>query len=378
MKKAYISMKTSYFENMLHSVRPFIAENLIPADYMNRIGAFIKCLPESFGLSDFGFEIPMCRDEYGADFMVSSNKRCNGPGFFMKYLMQKNQYDSVLGRFMLFWHAMEKGTYKINAFIDDICFEYDLMKNPDINPNPCVFFYPASSEEKYRLPLLSNDVVSLISEFEDAIQEECVSYSAKMSLLKVLGVVKSQFGPHKKVMIGVMIARGTDSVRLVININKKSDMMVFLSEIGWPGDIDNLSTLLDSWDRIADNINMNIDIGKEVSDRIGFELYCSKPSQKVVEEFKWKKLFDYCVLNRLCDEQKILSLSNYSGYKIFNDIANHSSDVGSDCPLLYSLSQITLIRRLYHMKIILDSVAGLKCKSYIGVKPHFQPSLFCR
>lgn len=369
-------MSNSYFSNMFNAVRPYIDDRLISNEYMNRIESLVESLPEGFGLSDFGFEVPMDEGDFRADFMVSANMLYNGPRIF-KRSIKNARSDSILERFMVFWHSVAEGENKNQPMIDEVCFEYDLTGAVCVEPKPCVFFFPISDRENRGRLVKKDDLMFLIDELGVALDGCCIAASAIITLSEVLDVIEKIFGPNKKILIGLMLTRGRDLLRLVININNRDKLLNFLNEIGWSGDCGNLFVLLDSWLRLIDNVNLNIDIGENVNGKIGFELYFGGGGEKDYDLGRWSGIFDYCIATGVCDAKKISKLYSFVGYGLFEGEGNNSL-TNSYCPLLYSLSQVFLIRRLYHIKMVYNSASGLKCKSYFGVKPYFRPSLFCQ
>jgi|GEM_PF-5480874 len=367
-----------YFYSMFQSLVPYISDNLISSIYLNKIEDLIISLSPGFGLRTFGFELPLASESKSADFMISSRLANNGPDIILSPVYDQfhdRYYHDTISRFMRLWEINILADNPSGP-LDDVCFEYDLMENPSIIPEPCVFFNPFICVDNLAIKSYGNKVTNLMTQINSYMMIDNYDDDVLNNLENCIDVVKGMFGVKKIIIIGMMISRNANFVRMVVNIDNINDIIRFLNAINWPGKIKMLCQFFNIWSKLADRFCLNINIGKEVDEKIGFEL-SFRDDSKNFNKYQWEALLGYCVEMGYCNREIKSNLLNYQGYSLINQVENNSTKI-INCPLLNSSSQIYLIRRLFHLKITYPSSSIIYPKIYLSATPYFTPSLFQR
>lgn len=360
-------LKNTHTVSYLQTIEPYISKDLISADNYSEI----KNLASQFSddiTSFFGFETRLNSTSTRSDYLfaVSSKKgereallnlirNGNLPESFMK----KEEWKRV-GHLVESW---ADPTSALHNKIRGLWLEFDTADTHNEAPVPGIFIHTApiridtSSDIKecswltrIALPTLAGKPLSknienqLLTAFEK-LPENAVVFQA-----------------------AVMLSRHETGVRIVVMKLKPKQIVSYLKEIGWNGDEQELSALIDDLEKHVTRINLQIQIDENgINPKVGME--CNFSPDHLHLETKWSDFLDYLIEKNLCLPEKKQMLLEFAGvdqedtthdfsftsYKIAAKM--HDNDFSS-----------ALVRYLNHIKINYATDCPLEAKAYPGIR----------
>ncbi|WP_445634101.1 Squalene cyclase C-terminal domain-containing protein [Nostoc sp. DSM 114161] len=147
--------------------------------------------------------------------------------------------------------------------------------------------------------------------------------------------------------VGLMFSRSVEAIRLCL-VGSASELLPYLTEIGWTGQLAEVEKLVNSLSGYVDGIILDLDIGEQIYPRIGIEGIFLTRYQACVNG-QWESLLDYLTSQGLCAKETKDALLKYSGYS-----------------LVKRLGDRIYVRGLNHIKLIYQSGQPLASKIYFG------------
>ncbi|MBD2616272.1 hypothetical protein H6G94_34395 [Nostoc punctiforme FACHB-252] len=147
--------------------------------------------------------------------------------------------------------------------------------------------------------------------------------------------------------VGMMFSRTVEAIRLCL-VGSPSELLPYLKEIGWTGQLAEVEKLVNSLSGCVDGIILDLDIGEQIYPRIGIEGIFLTRYQACVNG-QWESLLDYLTSQGLCAKETKDALLKYSGYS-----------------LVKCLRDRIYVRGLNHIKLIYQSGQPLASKIYFG------------
>jgi len=252
--------------------------------------------------------------------------------------------------------------------VNAIWLEFDVDGQPSNVPIPCICMLlnqePACDFQSLREMILKLLEHPLSSHLESNLHLcfEALPAGAKMNLL------------------GAMLSRQSDAVRLVISGIPPAQLSAYLAHIGWSGSVNELEEVISSISGLVDNIELSFDVGDTIFPRIGLECYLTGQAE---DEPRWQLFLDHLVTTGLCTpakrnallgwlgyEQKALKRAFQFGKKIWDRIQNAATSVGSlvgahkseKHPGVNIFSRFTI-----STKIVYQPGIPLEAKGYLGL-----------
>lgn len=163
--------------------------------------------------------------------------------------------------------------------------------------------------------------------------------------------------------VGLLLSRRTRTTRLVFCNFPSQELRSYLAAVSLQVAANELPDIVLNVVRLADVLSLNLDVGDEISLRIGLEMHFEK---ELASSRRWETLLDDLVAKNLCTFAKRNALLKWPGY------SNHSSS--DSCPPLFtkalsflgSRAVVMLIRLLNHLKIVYRVGRPLQAKAYFG------------
>jgi hypothetical protein len=125
--------------------------------------------------------------------------------------------------------------------------------------------------------------------------------------------------------------------------------------------------LLDELGQRSDSIDIDIDVGEVIGDKIGLE--CSFGKNKLTLE----RMF---ALTQWLAEQGVSSKEKAEALMAFNGLVHQDAEPGKWAPFLMKVASIAgpdvanhISCWLHHVKVVLESNKPLSAKGYLGVVP---------
>jgi hypothetical protein len=290
---------------------PFIATDVVPPDQMLNIFSNAGYFPA--GITSFlGFETYVKDHPSRTDWAFS----VSGKGPARKNLaafLDSGNFPVLYGRgttwrsIRNFCQTWADCNSQLSAGINGMWFEFDLP-GPAYGPVlPSVFFNPvctvpgkATKPEKWEESLKS--MLALLT-------GKSVPAAVHSNLRNVLGAIPPAASLF---MVGVMLSRKTDAVRLVIQFRNPDPIPGYLASVGWdhnPAPV--ISLLKDLVENGVNRFVLNVDAGPAIGDKIGLE--ASFAPTLFHREERWAQLFRYLRIRGHLTEKRYNAFMSFPG-----------------------------------------------------------------
>jgi hypothetical protein len=318
----------------------------------------------------FGFECELGNVKPDADFLFAFNTQYIGNLFFnnKNNILSKNYFDNKL------WQ-------KIQCFIDEtICdnstlydkisiiwFEFDIKKNLAQMHAPSLFFffndilkkkfYNLSKEKKH------NSYIETIEKSLTILKGADFFNKIKNNI----EILISQM-PEKSCLfqLGTMFSRPNETIRLCINKISPLKIIEYLNNFFENDIINDIRPLVSIISEFASHITIDLDVGKNISPKIGFEIYfqekkiSSKPN-------KIDKFLQFLINKKLCLKDKAEAIISYPEYitEVHSKTMPNNLKIASE--LLGQQQKYVFIKKINHFKIVYSPTTALTAKAYLAV-----------
>jgi hypothetical protein len=357
------------FSDYINLLKPDVPRQLVSEQSLSNIGKVTSLIPGCLAFSTFGFECPLGVDEAEADFLFSLRKNNGGPailsGQYPQHDFDPSLFDipqwSQVRRFGKLWNSPPSPIFD---GIDDVWMEFDVAsaRAPQNIKAPSIFFAPCRSASATRVWKLENALEQLGTIFTHLKGR----HPPDACIRNWKCCFESLRNPTAVFQVGVMIARlDSNTLRMCILTDNIESLKSLLRNFDWPGDFSGLDPILKTIQPFFDHLRLHIDLGEEMSGKIGIE--CQFPERKSPQkEPLWFPFLDFLVGEGLCRTAKRDALIQYPGYR----------ETGTDiCPpplqrianRLFPLYRSFFVRSIYHVKLVMEPSGIWSAKAYLGV-----------
>jgi len=260
---------------------------------------------------------------------------------------------SIVSRFGFEWLRSDSGLQAV----ENIWLEFDRGDIAEL-PQPNLFFGPALRSAAHDMPgIIEHAIPFLRSSRNDASEADAVLAASK----RFLSTLPAEALPFH---CGVMLARNSPAIRLVIRDIPPPDIPNLLRQNGWKGDLATVSTLLARVDGLTDWIGLNVDLFPALGPKIGLELHLDKQAKF---EPRWTALMKAVADLGAGNPAMLMSLPQLNGYL-------HEEKHRRIWPeaLLFDSRETTtrtlstLIFFAHHIKLVIQPDSALLPKAYEG------------
>ena len=352
-------------EEYLTSVKPNVSPQLISPETWLNIDTVAKALPQAI-TSFFGFECRLGTHKPTADFLTctsaseagreilagSNNHLINLPDS----LIEKPIWSNIRN----FCHHWSKKDSPLHEKIRNIWLEFDIDESLNTVPLPSCFFgpeniYSVQSDNYNSYQWVNQEALKLLL-------GKTISPKVEKQLFNCFNLLPKEAYVFQ---VGVMLARKSELVRICIRNISVENILNYLTQINWQGDINELKTLLNDISNLVDRIDLDIDVGEFVYPKIGLECYLT---QQPSFEPRWNLFLEYLVKLGLCVREKHDALLAYPGYVrekshpelLPSSLLKLSKFLGSEYERVF-------FRGLHHIKIVYQPEKPLEAKAYLSV-----------
>ncbi len=341
-------------------VTPYISEDLISKDQMEKIGKVARHFPSQLS-SFFGFECKLGETEPKADFLfcitqanderrILSNNHPKAP--FPESFAEEEVWQRI-NRFAQAWNSPGSPLY---YQANKIWFEFDMDEIDIEKPVPSFFFGPQNINSR-------EDVKNVCS----AAFEPLLGNKLDIAIQKSLWHCIDTLPEHARIFqVGTMLSRNTTAIRICINKTKPADILSILQNLDWSGELEELKSLLNSLVDVVDFISLAIDLGSKAGSKIGLECYINDDE---TASDKWIRFMALLVEWNLCQPAKEKGLLSFGG-----GVHRFMTDKIWPEHWLTASRQIknrqlsAYLRNPHHIKITYRPQQPLEAKAYLGVK----------
>jgi hypothetical protein len=336
-------MTSRSLADFLVPVTPALDPALIDARAMAAIHDLASRLPAGLGLCLFGFECDLADPRPAADFLVSCMRRCDGPAL-LAAVAAAHGYDAV-ARLAAAWTAQ----------LDDVWLEFDLRRGDTSTPS--LFFAPAA----WCGPACVADVEHGLRALDQG--------RPPAALDAIVDAIPRYAGLFQ---VGRMLARPETPVRLCIGPMVPAVAAEFLASIAHPA-ASRATTVLQRLGSLVEAVTVDFDIDDAgLRARLGIE--CYRRSMLLARHGAGEaRLVDALRAEGACTTPKAAALARYPGYaSVVGSRGVWPPSLDAAVRLLVDGTESFLVRRLHHLKVVVDGTSPLQAKAYLSVQHYWR------
>lgn len=232
----------------------------------------------------------------------------------------------------------------LNA-IEIVWLEFDTIYNQTDSCPPSIFFNAPKRSNTKQI----NQEIQLITYLYEKLNKVFFSSSFRDHYL----LCKNSLPPHAfTAFVGLMLSRNENGFRLNFRGMCSETLSQYLRQIRWKGETKELDNFLNLLKDDLGCLTLALDVGNEISLRIGIECYL-KPKKT------WEEILNKLACLGLCKEEKRAAVLNWSGQHFEYDDTIHWP---------HSLRGIsnTIFRWVNHLKIVYIPGQPLTMKAYLA------------
>jgi hypothetical protein len=361
------SLKNLTPAQYLTSLEPFLPKGLIAAQNYTEIRKLASYFTPGV-TSFFGFETRLGTPDACADYLFAVSSKKEEREALVNFLQNENEATQLLQRqewrhirdFAITWADPASELY---TNVLGLWLEFDTANSSHDTPVPCVFIHTiplrmTSIEEERRYDWIFNTALPLLLGHP-------LSSLLHQRLLKAL----SQIPDGASVMdIGFMLSRTTTGARLVFRHLHPTQIIPYLTSLGWSDDNNELSHLIDELQQKASRLILHITITEQgVDPKIGLE--CSFSPDQYHLETRWTSFFEYLLDKGVCCPEKKTEVLNFLGVSQDHPSTPFNFSSYKIAALLPSEASVNaLVRYISHVKLCYKPGQPLEAKAYPGVR----------
>lgn len=347
----------------LAALAPDLPKELISGSDLANMQRLTTCLPGA--LTDFlGFECRLQVCGAPADLSLCASVRNRG-----REILGHHPNDDFAGlesqpvwrRLFDFAALWCTSSSVLCSNVRNVWLEFDLVDPPPTIPIPNILFGSEHIRADEPREWLTQTALPLLA-----------GSSIPRTLNENLETCIQALPPGTRVFqIGMMFAREVALIRICIRGLRGDQIPNYLDQVGWPGASEELEQTLDTLAPLVDRIDLDLDVGEQVSPKIGLE--CSFQDKPLpAQEPRWFAFLDYLVDRGLCLESKREALLAYPGVA---DEWSRRKVYPAGLLTLSALLNPRLIsafsRELHHIKITFRDGHPLEAKAYLSARHHW-------
>jgi hypothetical protein len=347
------------------AVDPLVAGGVISAAALADIRHVAGRLPGA--ITDFfGFECDLGNGRAQADFGVC----CRTSHVSQDVLSGERGWDPFSAfhehtswhRIRRFCREWAKAGSELYTAVHNIWFEFDIDGSLPQVPLPSVFIGShrlQASDPVTEIEGMQKQGAWLTDVALPILAGAALDPALRRQVVRCIGVLP----PNARVFqAGLMLARGSQAVRLCLRGIATSQIEGYLRNLDWPGRSIELKGWLDSLELQVERIDLALDVTDRVLPRVGLECYVG------ATESRLSALLDYLVARRLCTAAEAEGLTSWPATVDETsrpeawprDLLTASRELGGTL-------RSAFVRNLHHVKLDYRPEAPFRAKAYLGV-----------
>jgi len=346
-------LNTSSMASYLAIVAPYLGECIADRERLSRIEAIASVLPLcSIG----GLEVRLADQQPCVDFFVRLPYL--NPKLPTRYLSSPiwQGIQSICG-------GMAGGSGVFHEQVARIFLEFDLDEPPPSVPIPGMFL-ELNTDQPFRPAELLLNVQS-------------VGLPCHHSVAQLANIERCLAGLPKGAQVahlGMMLSRPGKAVRLVIQHMPLENIVTYLHSLGWQDPTNGLAEILGDLSYYTDALAMlDIDVGDDISPKVGVELYLRSGEMENLP--RWKTFFDYLVTRKLASGSKTNSMLAWPGFtQEGGKTSAWSENLAFGDTLLRGVARSLFWRNINHVKLAYQPGLQMELKAYLGFGHNWFPT----
>ena len=371
--------RSSSFEEHLEVVAATVPEALVPPAAAASMAAVARVLPAALAQNTFGFECRLGEELARADLSVQATA-AHGRDL-LAGTSPTSSIPVELSSEPSWRRVRDLGTAwadsgsVLNRAVENVWLEFDLPVVDGL-PRPSVFLGLAlddrprsGSVEPGPWPLDARVATNRTT--AETMARLLLGHELPARVRHNLGVCLAALGEHEYVFqVGLMLARGTEAVRLCLRLGSPGRTLEYLAQVGWPGTPDDLKEAL-GLAALVDYTWLDLDVGHDVSPKIGLECYFERHRQPSSEP-RWRPFLGALVRAGLCTVDEQEGLLAYPGQVRELRGAPWPAALRDAARLLDGHRTSAFVRTLHHVKIVCRPAGALEAKAYLAATYHWR------
>ena len=298
--------------------------------------------------SNFGFESRLGKPEAFCDFFMLIYRDSPGAQIMagkshITDLSEHLRTDPLWQRISRLFEAWTTPGHPLYATVKEFWLEFDYHET-SYNLSPNLFFGIAEDKEankEIQWETTQHVLDQIYQILFDIPFPETLARNMQKYILKLPENTRLY-------QTGFMIPRQTEAIRLVLSKMTTDELIQYLVDIKWPGDLNEVKQMIEQYYTPFDYFLTQINVGKEIHPYLGVEMYFDKASQPQFNP-KWATAFDLLEKDALLSQDKREALLHFCGKTKMN-----------------YLYPVKYIRGLNHIKLIYKQHYPIECKGYFG------------
>lgn len=360
-----VCMPANSLTEYLDLVQPFVSDQLIDAAHWAAIAAVAQWLPSPI-TNFFGFECRLGNPTPQADFLLSVGAGEPGQRILAaqspRYPLPSELLERpVWQQVRTFTQAWLEERSPLHANVSNLWLEFDVDELAPAPPVPSCFFgsptlRAATPETTERPDWVTQAAIA-------PLQGRGVDPALAAQVYRGLAALPPEAHVFQ---VGLMLPRQVNWVRLCLRHLSPPQLLSYLRQLDWPGDLAPLQAQLTPLAERTDRIDLDLDIGPSgLSPKLGLECYLR---QQPSTEPRWPAFLDFLVAGGLCLPQKRDALLHYPGYVRETDHRQQwPPHLLRLMAYLGSRYEGVFFRGLHHIKLVYQPDQMTEAKAYCWV-----------
>jgi hypothetical protein len=334
---------------------PYIPGELVSSEIIERIKTLNQKLPAPLTTAG-GFECRLGKNEPSADWQICINLSDYGrevladktdKGKLDDTLFNTIQWQHIR-KFASYWSDPVSSLYKRT---NNIWLEFDLESLEKKVPVPGLFFNIIPETGDFS----KEDIYDCIIDGLTCLRGKSLRKKIRDNLRLCLHALPEG---ARMVYAALMMSRGTEAVRVVIDIDKEL-LKDYLAHIKFPDSTQELMELVEELSQFVGFFRYNLDISHRVLPKTGIECFLQSKEEKKKPDLEG--FLEHLVSRSLCTPGKCAALLNWTGYSrtIFPFDFYHSY----------------IFRKISHIKIVYQKAFPPEAKAYISFWRNFETDI---
>lgn len=297
-------MKNNFAE-LLAEHREFFPEELITGLEFNNLLNVARLFPQQM-TPGVGFESRLWHSDPTLDLFFCLEKETRSSMGLPKTLdFETRLFEQPDWRKIL--NFCKEWSKPSNLQVDEISrifFEFDLDKPVSTPPIPAIFLQFRSKEKNESISC--GDLMQLLGSLNEEPPSEKVRKNVQLCHKHL---IPGSIIDH----VGMMLSRSPRVIRLNINPLNHDQLCSYLESIGLGYRKSEINGRLRRYSKFVDSFVLCLDVGEEVSSKIGVELRHDKEDLELKDQERWTPFLEYLSEEKLCLPAKKNGLMAWSG-----------------------------------------------------------------
>lgn len=360
----------SSFAEYLRPLTPYLPSDLISQEAFADIAAVARLLPGTLAYSWFEFECRLAEIAPRADFLVSTTAALDG----RESLRRLEKTD---GAARLLAHPVWRGVHEfatqwaqpesvLHKGTDQIWLEFDVAQAHTELPVPSVFYGFLASQPQRSHRVKDERIIGEQLSITRTALEALIARPLPGATHRKLAACFDELPDGAQIIfIGAMLSRTSETFRVVMQGLSPTQMLAYLAQIGWPGDVAQLRQQLETVASFADYLWFSVDVGETVQPKLGVDCFYNNRTQPQ-HDARWHSFLDYLVEHELCIPSKRAALLAYPGRSLMSEDAElWPEGLRLASQVLGRAGFTTLVRGLDHIKMVYQPERQVEAKAYL-------------